>query len=117
MDLIQFRAYCLSKPGVEETLPFDENTLAFKVMGKIFAITGLDSLEFTVNLKCDPEWALELREQYPEVQPGYHMSKKHWNTVHFEGELTEDLLIKMVDHSYHLVVKGLPKKMRQELEK
>jgi predicted DNA-binding protein (MmcQ/YjbR family) len=116
MNIEEFREYCLSKKGVEETFPFDEVTLVFKVMGKMFALTGLDSLEFTVNLKCDPDRALELREQYPEIQPGWHMSKKHWNTVSFEGGLDDDFLIELIDHSYDLVVKGLTKKLRLELE-
>jgi len=117
MNIEEFREYCLSKKGVEETFPFDEVTLVFKVMGKMFALTGLDSLEFSVNLKCDPDWALELREQYPEIQPGWHMSKKHWNTVSFEESLDDDLLIELIDHSYDLVVKGLTKKVREELGK
>ena len=116
MNIEEFHQYCITKPGVEETFPFGPETLVFKVMGKVFAITGLDSDEFTVNLKCDPSRALELREEHPEVQPGFHMNKKHWNTVHFEGELEEKLLLELIDHSYNLVVKGLPKKLREELE-
>ncbi len=117
MNIEEFREYCLSKKGVEETFPFDEVTLVFKVMGKMFALTGLDSLEFSVNLKCDPDRALELREQHPEIQPGWHMSKKHWNTVSFEEGLEDDFLMELIDHSYDLVVKGLTKKLRAELEK
>lgn len=116
MDLESFRAYCLAKKGVEETFPFDEVTLVFKVMGKMFALTGLDSETFTVNLKCDPEWALELRESHGEIQPGWHMSKVHWNTVDFTGELDEPFLRSLIDHSYDLVVKSLPKKLRAEME-
>ncbi len=116
MNIESFRAYCLSKKGVEETFPFDEVTLVFKVMGKMFAVTGLDSEQFTVSLKCDPEWAEELREQYPEVQPGYHSNKRHWNTVDFEGSLEDSFLLKLIDHSYDLVVQGLPKKIRAEWE-
>jgi predicted DNA-binding protein (MmcQ/YjbR family) len=116
MDIETFREYCLAKPGVEETFPFDEVTLVFKVMGKVFAITGLDSEEFTVNLKCEPGWAEELREQYPEIRPGYHMHKKHWNTVSFEEGLDEKLLRRLTDHSYELVVGGLPRKMRALLD-
>ncbi|MBX2929887.1 MAG: MmcQ/YjbR family DNA-binding protein [Saprospiraceae bacterium] len=115
MNIEEFQTYCLSKKGVEETFPFDEVTLVFKVMGKIFAITGLDREEFLVALKCDPEWALELREQYPEVQPGYHLSKKHWNTVDFEGSLGDAMLRQLIDHSYDLVVKSLTKKLQAEL--
>ncbi len=117
MHIEAFRAYCLSKPGVEETLPFDDQTLVFKVMGKMFAATGLDAEPFTVNLKCDPQRAIELREQYTDVRPGYHMNKRHWNTVQFDGELEETLLIELIDHSYDLVVQKLPKRDRDLLNK
>ena len=113
MHIEAFREYCLSKKGVEETFPFDEVTLVFKVMGKMFAATGLDSDEFTVNLKCDPEWALELRETHPEIRPGWHMNKKHWNTVAFTEGLDDAFLCELIDHSYDLVVSGLPKKLRE----
>ena len=116
MDLESFRIYCMAKKGVEETFPFDEVTLVYKVMGKMFALTGLDSEFFTVNLKCDPDWGVELREEHEEITPGWHMSKIHWNTVDFEGELGEALLRKLIDHSYDLVVASLPKKLRLELE-
>lgn len=116
MHVEEFREYCLSKPGVTESFPFDESTLVFKVMSKMFALTGLDREGFTVNLKCDPDRALELREAYPEIQPGFHMSKKHWNTVDFEGSLDSDLLLEMTDHSYDLVVKGLKKSEKEELK-
>lgn len=117
MNIEFFRDYCLAKKGVEETFPFDEVTLVFKVMGKMFALTGLDNEEFTVNLKCEPDWAEELREQYPdEVRPGYHMNKHHWNTVHFEGSLDDALLLRLVDHSYELIVASLPKKLQRQLE-
>ena len=104
MHIEAFHQYCLSKKGVEETFPFDEVTLVFKVMGKMFALTSLKREEFTVNLKCDPEWAEELRESHYQIQPGYHMSKKHWNTVAFEDGLDDELLVKLIDHSYDLVV-------------
>lgn len=116
MHIEAFREYCLAKPGVEETFPFDEVTLVFKVMGKMFAATGLDSDLFRVNLKCDPERVPELRDQYEEIQPGYHMNKKHWNTVSFEGDLEENFLKSLIDHSYDLVVKKLPKKDRLFLQ-
>ena len=115
MNVEEFHAYCMSKKGVEETFPFDEETLVFKVMGKMFALTGLEHAEFRVNLKCDPDWDLELREQYAAIQPGWHMSKKHWNTVYFEEDLEADFLRELIDHSYDLVVKGLPKKIKEEL--
>ncbi len=116
MNIELFRNYCLSKKGVTEEFPFDETTLVFKVMGKMFALTGLDRVPFKVNLKCDPERAIELRESYPEIIPGYHMSKKHWNTVTFEGGLSSDLLLELTDHSYELVVNGLTKKLKAELQ-
>ncbi len=114
MNLEEFRKYCLSKKGVSEDFPFGEDTLVFKVGGKIFAITSF-SKPLSVNLKCDPERAVELREKYEEVQPGYHMSKKHWNTVNFEGRISGKELLKMVDDSYALVVNGLSKSIRAEL--
>ena len=116
MDIEEFRDYCLSKKGVTEEFPFDETTLVFKVMGKMFALTGLDNLPFNVNLKCDPERAIELREFHPEIAPGYHMSKKYWNTVTFSGTLATDMLCELIDLSYNLVVSGLTKKAKQELE-
>jgi predicted DNA-binding protein (MmcQ/YjbR family) len=116
MNIETFRQYCLEKKGVTEDFPFDEVTLALRVMGKIFALTGLDNERFTVNLKCDPDYALELREQYPEVQPGYHMSKKHWNTVDFEGSLSPALLRQLIDHSYEQTAKTLKKSEREELQ-
>ena len=116
MHIEEFRNYCLSKKGVEETFPFDEVTLVFKVMGKVFAITPLNEDSFRVNLKCDPEWAIELREEHDEIRPGFHMNKKHWNTVYGEGDLSEDLLKKMIDHSYDMVVKGLRKKDKELLD-
>ncbi len=117
MNIEDFRSYCLSKKGVEETFPFDEVTLVFKVMGKIFALTGLDEEEFSVNLKCEPSLALEWREEYPDdIRAGWHMNKKHWNTVRFESGLEDSFLKKMTDHSYDQVVRGLPKKLREALE-
>lgn len=112
MDIEQFRQYCLAKPATSEDFPFDEHTLCLRVGGKIFAITGLDAAIFTVNLKCDPDYAQELRELHPEVQPGWHMNKKHWNTVDFTGGLREAQLRQMIDHSYNLVVNSLKKSVR-----
>lgn len=116
MNIETFRDYCLAKKGVEETFPFDEVTLVFKVMGKVFAITGLDNEVFEVNLKCDPEWAIELREEYAEIRPGWHMNKKHWNTVQFEESLSPEFLCQLIDHSYDLVVKKLKKADREFLK-
>lgn len=115
MNIEDFRDYCLKKPGVEETFPFGEDTLVFKVLGKMFALTGLSDDKFEVNLKCDPDRAVELREQYPQIRPGYHMNKKHWNTVEFENGLEDPLLYELTDHSFELVVKSLPKKVQEEL--
>lgn len=116
MHVEAFRDYCISKPGVEETFPFDEVTLVFKVMGKMFALTGLDREEFTVNLKADPELSIEWRDAHHQVQPGFHMNKKHWNTVHVEDGLEEKFILQMIDHSYDMVVKGLTRKLKLELE-
>jgi predicted DNA-binding protein (MmcQ/YjbR family) len=115
MNIEEFRNYCLSKQGVPENFPFDEVTLVFKVMNKIFALTNLKNIELSVNLKCNPDWAIELREVHPEVQPGYHMNKKHWNTVAFEESLNDDFLEKLIDHSYDLVVAKLKKADREFL--
>lgn len=113
MNVEQFRDYCLAKNSVEECFPFDDVTLVFKVAGKNFAITGLDNQEFKVNLKCDPERAVQLREAFPDaILPGFHMSKKHWNTVHFDAELEDKLLKELIDHSYELALANLSKKVK-----
>ncbi len=116
MNIEEFRIFCLSKKGVEETFPFDEVTLVFKVLGKMFALTGLDSEEFSVNLKCDPDRAIDLRESHEEIKAGWHMNKKHWNTVSFEGDLGDAFLKELVEHSYGMVVKGLRKVDRLKLD-
>jgi predicted DNA-binding protein (MmcQ/YjbR family) len=115
MDIESYRDYCLAKPGVTEGFPFDSRTLVFKVMGKMFALTDVDEFQ-SVNLKCDPEYAIELRETYQAVKPGYHMSKKHWNTVSNSMDVPDQLLLEMIDQSYDLVVKSLTKKLRDELQ-
>jgi len=115
MNIEDLRAYCLSKKGNEETFPFDDVTLVLKVMGKMYALINLDG-DLSINLKCDPELAIELREAYPAVQPGYHMSKIHWNTVYIDGNISRRLIEGWIDHSYDLVVQSLPKKLRAELE-
>ncbi len=109
MDLAQFREYCLSKPRATEGTPFGPDVLVFKVGGKMFALAVLDEMPTTVNLKCDPDWALDLRDRYEQVRPGYHMNKKHWNTVEIESGIPGAELRKMIDHSYDLVVESLPK--------
>jgi predicted DNA-binding protein (MmcQ/YjbR family) len=112
MDLAEFREYCLGKPSAAEGTPFGESVLVFKVAGKIFALLSLDELPVRANLKCDPDLALELRDRYEEVRPGYHMNKKHWNTVGLGTAIPEPELRKMIDHSYELVVKSLPRSKR-----
>ncbi len=107
------RQYCLSKPGTSEDFPFDEDTLVFRVAGRIFALHSLGEGD-SVNLKADPGLVVEWRETYPQVQPGYHMNKTHWNTVYFEG-LPESVLSMMVDESYRSVLYKLPKKIQKEL--
>ncbi|MAX23510.1 MAG: MmcQ-like protein [Phycisphaeraceae bacterium] len=114
MDIESFRDYCLSKPLVTEELPFGPDNLVFKVAGKMFALTPLDQFN-RVSLKCDPELAVSLREQYTEVNGGYHLNKKHWNTIDLTGMIGDDLLLQWVDHSYDMVVKGLPKSQREEI--
>lgn len=101
----------MSKPGVTEEFPFGEDTLVFKVMGKMFALTNLEG-DWSLNLKCDPEHAIELREKFPAIQPGYHMSKVHWNTVMMDGSLNSDFVLQLIDHSYQLVVDKLPGKLK-----
>ena len=121
MHIEELRDFCIAKKGVTEDFPFDDVTLVFKVLGKMFLLTGLDSWEKgeqKVNLKCDPEKAIELREEYEAIDAGWHMSKKHWNTVTLNtGDVSDDLVRELIDHSYDRVVKGMTKKMREELEK
>jgi len=109
MNLAEFREYCLTKPGATEGTPFGPDVLVFKVGGKMFALAALDEVPTTINLKCDPDLALDLRDRYEQVRPGYHMNKKHWNTVEIEGGISLVELRRMIDHSYELVVKNLPK--------
>ena len=116
MNYEDLQLYCISKTGVTEEFPFDDTTLVFKVMGKMFAISNLDEEEGRVNLKCDPDYAIELREEYPDIIPGWHMNKKHWNTVYMERELPDEFIKNLIDHSYNLVVANLSKKTRQEWE-
>ena len=115
MNIEEFREYCIMKPGVTEEFPFGETTLVFKVMGKMFALTNLEG-DWTMNLKCDPDRAIELREMYPAVQPGFHMNKALWNTVIMDGSLSRKLVLELVDHSYQLVVNKLSLKMQHELK-
>lgn len=115
MNIELLREYCLAKKGVSEETPFDDVTLVYKVMGKMFALVSIDGSPLSVNLKCNPDWAIELREQYPAVLPGYHMSKVHWNTILLDGSIPWKLICEWVEHSYTLVVTGLPGKLKKEL--
>lgn len=115
MDIESIRAFCLTKKGTEEGFPFGDTTLVIKVGGKIFALINLDS-DPSINLKCDPDRAIDLREAHPAIIPGYHMNKKHWNTVVLDGSLSKTLIMEMIDHSYNLVFQSLPVKMRMEIE-
>lgn len=115
MDMEKIREHCLAKANVTEDFPFDQDTLAFRVHGKIFLLTSLERNPSAVNLKCDPERALELREAYPSIVPGYHMNKKHWNTVVLDGTVPDKLLIELVDHSYNLIFQSLSKKIQKTL--
>ncbi len=112
MNIEEIRVYCLQKKSVTESFPFDEDTLVFKVANKMFLLASLEKLPLSVNLKCDPERAISLRENHQAILPGYHMSKKHWNTVIIDGSLSDDFIIELIDHSYDLVVASLPKKLR-----
>ncbi|MEO6872954.1 MAG: MmcQ/YjbR family DNA-binding protein [Chthoniobacterales bacterium] len=112
MDLETFREYCLTKSGATEDTPFGPDALVFKVGGKMFALASLDDVPPRVNLKCDPDLALELRDRYEEVRPGYHMNKKHWNTVELSGGVPAAELRRMIDHSYQQVLASLTKKDR-----
>jgi len=113
MDIESFHNFCLNLRGVSQEFPFDNRTLVYKVMGKMFALADVEEFD-SVNLKCNPEKAIELRERYPAVVPGHHMHKKHWNTVIFDGSISDNLIKDWILESYFLVVSGLPKKIREE---
>jgi len=116
MNIEDLRIYCLKKSHTEECFPFDEDTLVFKVAGKMFFLISLTNSD-RFNVKCDPELAISLRETYSCVQPGFHMSKKHWNTIHINGTVNDDQLKEWIDHSYAMVYNSLPKKTRVLLGK
>ena len=115
MNVDQIREFCLNKKGVTEEFPFDEETLVFKVIGKMFLLLSLDSIPLQINVKCDPEVAVELRERYESVVPGYHMNKKHWNTVIIDGSVPDKIIFEWIDDSYSLVVGGLKKSDKKKL--
>ena len=114
MDLESIREYCMNKKAVSESLPFDNETLVFKAAGKMFALLSLSG-DWGLNLKCDPEKAIELREKYSDITPGYHMNKAHWNTINLNGTLPDKLVFKLIDHSYQLIIESLSKKTKLEL--
>ena len=114
MNVEDYREYCLKKSGVTESFPFDQTTLVFKVGGKMFALADIDMFNF-INLKCDPERSIELRESYSGIKEGYHMDKKHWNSVYLDADIPIALLLELIDHSYDLVRSSLPKKIKNEL--
>jgi len=111
MDIEKIWKYCSQKNGVSESFPFNETTLVFKVVDKMFALFDVENFQ-SINLKCDPEKSIELRERYSAIVPGYHMNKKHWNTVSVNGDISDVLMNELIDHSYYLVYKSLPKKVR-----
>ena len=115
MDIEAYRNYCLSKKGVTEEFPFDDKTLVYKIRGKMFALSSIDIFE-SINLKCDPETAIQLREEYEGVVPGYHMNKKHWNTVRTDGSIPDKLIYEWIDDSYRLVVGKLSRAEQKRLE-
>ena len=117
MNIEQIREFCLKKKGVTEEFPFDEETLVFKVAGKIFLLDSLESIPLQINLKCDPEKTVELREEYEVVQPGYHMNKKHWNTVIVNGSISTTQIFEWIDNSCSLVLAGLSKSDLKKLKK
>lgn len=114
MNIEEFRDLCLSFPGVTEGLPFGPDVLVFKVMNKMFALTNIDEFEY-INLKCDPDRAMILREQYEEINPGYHMNKQHWNSVYMTGHLEDSLIRELTTDSYNLIVEKLPTKKKDKL--
>ncbi len=117
MTLADFCAHCLSLPQAEETTPFGPDVLVYKVAGKMFALVSPENYPPSVNLKCDPERAIELRDRHEDIQPGYHMNKRHWNTLVLESRLPSKLVRELIDHSYQLVVAALPKKTRETLKR
>jgi predicted DNA-binding protein (MmcQ/YjbR family) len=115
MNIEDLRNYCLAKKGVTEHFPFDDKVLVFKVLNKMFVLANIENFD-RFNAKCNPERAIELREMYQAIEPGYHMSKIHWNTVFVNRDLPQKLVLELIDHSYDLIVESLPKTLRQTLE-
>ncbi len=115
MNLVDIREFCLSLPFATEDTPFDDSTLCFRIGRKIFALTDLEKLPLSINLKCVPEIAQRLREKYSSIKPGYHMNKLHWNTIIIDGELSDKFIKQMIAHSYTIIFDSLPKKTKKEL--
>lgn len=115
MHIESFREFCLAFNGVTEGFPFDHKTIVFKVGGKMFALADIEEFN-SFNVKCDPELAVELRERYQAVQPGFHMNKTHWNTVYIDQDMSDDLLFEQVRNSYTIILNSLPKKMKNEIQ-
>lgn len=115
MNIEEYRNYCLALPGVTEDFPFGPETMVFKVMNKMFALTNIEAYDF-VNLKCNPERAITLREEYEGISPGWHMNKVHWNSVKTSADVEDELFIELIRHSYDLIVESLPKKTKEELK-
>jgi predicted DNA-binding protein (MmcQ/YjbR family) len=120
MNIEQLREYCIKKKAVTEEFPFDEQTLVFKVLGKMFVIAPLDKWEkgeASITLKCDPDYTIELREQYESIYAGPYVSNKHWNSIAiYKGELQSKFVLELIDHSYEMVLKGMTKKLRESLK-
>ncbi len=115
MNIENLREYCISKPGVTESFPFNDTALVFKVNGKMFAVLDLSTESRGITLKCDPVLAIELREKYPAVTPAWHFNKQHWNSISLNGSLNDNTIKEWIDHSYRIVVDSLPKSRRDEL--
>lgn len=115
MDVADIRSYCLAKPGTSDDMPFDDTVIVARVLGKIFAFLPLDTIPTVIALKCDPERAVELRERYEAIRPGFHLNKKHWNSITCDGSVPASMIRELIDHSYDLVAKGLSKRQRDEL--
>ncbi len=116
MNIEELRDYCLGLKGTTDEFPFDDVSMVMKVQGKMFALIPLDNPETQISLKCDPDWAISLREEYAAIVPAWHFNKKHWNTVIIDPSISEKFLCELINHSYNLVVEGLPRKLREELE-
>ena len=116
MNIEELRDYCLSLKGSTDEFPFDDVSMVLKVQGKMFALIPLDNHEIQISLKCDPERAIQLREEFDAIKPAWHFNKKHWNTVFIQPSISQKFLCELINHSYDLVVAGLPRKLKEELQ-